>query len=205
MNAGHRFESPIAQFQENPLTRSWPEPAAVAALFRYCVKRFIDLCLANPRIWLTSDDLRSLLAQILREELPSHGLPASAVHLGYPVATILKQDTSKFRHNQPLDLVLVIPDTIHWDAHNKAEAVLTLAAAVRMGFDAQGGGREAISHLTLLKEKLPSIQCYLVVMGFQDSQENIEALKQAAAEADIVLLGDNYTGLAELISQEKLL
>ncbi len=206
MSAGHQFESPIAQFQENPFTRNWPEPAAVDALFRYCVKRFTDVCLADPRIWLTSDDLRSLLAQILREELPSHGLPAYAIHLGYSAALIPKPDATKpVRHNHSLDLVLLMPDTIHWDANNKAEAVLAVAAAVQMGFDAPGSGRENIARLAALKKKLPETLCYLVAVGFQDSEEAIEALKQTAAAANIVLLSANYTGLADLVRQDKLL
>jgi len=206
MNAVNQFDSPVAQFPENPFTRNWPEPVAVDALFRYCVKRFTDLCRSNPRLWLTSDDLRSLLAQILRDELPSHGLPAYAVHLGYPAVTEAKQDVGKQpKHNQLLDLVLVLPETIHWTTNNKSELMLSLAALVWLGFDIQVNEREDILRLAALKERMPHILCYLVVMGFQDPQEAVEELAKTAQDAGVVLLGDNYTGLPDNIRQEKLL
>lgn len=206
MSAVYRFESPVAQFPENPLTRSWPEPNAVDALFRYCVKRFIELCHADPRTWLTSDDLRSLLSQILREELPSHGLPACAVHLSYPGGTGTKlESTRQVRSNQALDLVLVVPDTIHWDANAKSEAALVLAAAIRLGHETSTNTLDDISHLAALKDKMPGLLVYLVVMGYQDEQETIEELTRACAEAGVTMLGDNYTRTGEIIRQDKLL
>ena len=205
MNVVNRFESSIVQFPENPFARNWPEPAAVDALFRYCVRRTMDVCLSNPRLWLTSDDLRSLLAQVLREELPSHGLPAYAVHLGYPFASDAKSDSKSPRHRQVLDLVLVLPETIQWEASNRQNAAIALAAAVKLGFDIQGADRELISRLAALRGKMPDILCYLVVMGFQDTQEAIDTLTRAAQEAGLTLLCDNYTGLADDIRQEKLL
>ncbi|MHB9034168.1 MAG: hypothetical protein ACYC6L_14105 [Anaerolineae bacterium] len=206
MSAVYRFESPIAQFPENPLTRNWPEPTAIDALFRYCVKRFIDICHADPRSWLTSDDLRSLLAQTLREELPSHGLPACSVHLSYPVGALSKPEAAKLsRSSQLLDLVLVVPDTIHWDANSKSEAALVLASTIHLGYEHTAAILDDIAYLAALRAKLPGLLVYLVVMGFQDEQETIDALNQACTDAGVTLLGDNYTRLGESVHQEKLL
>lgn len=204
MSVTNWYDSPVAQFQDNPLTKNWPEPAAIDALFRYCVRRFFSLCQADPRTWLTEADLHALLAQTLHEELPGHGLPSCAVHLGYSLAAPSKADGQK-KPGQPLDLVLVIPETIHWEADNKSEAALALIAAVKLGHEPVGVLREELTRLSATQEKLHGLPGYLVVMGFHDEQNAIDTISQAAREAGITYLGDNYTSLANPVTQAKLL
>ena len=67
-----------------------------------------------------------MLGQLLRDELPGHGLPAYAVHLGYSHSLLIKQEQShKHSHSAlAVDLVLVLPQTIHWSNDTRWDAEL---------------------------------------------------------------------------------
>lgn len=207
MSAVFRYDPSVAQFQDNPFTRDWPESAAIDALFRYCVGRFLALCRNDPRNWLTEGDLQTMLGQILRDELPSHGLPACAVHLGYThsIPTRQEQSSKHQRSTQAVDLVLVMPQTIQWTSDTKWDAELALVASIKRGHEHIGEIRDDLARLAAIREKSAGLLCYLVVMGYHDEANQIEAVEQAAQELDIAYLGDNYTSLAEPVRQEKLL
>lgn len=205
MSSANRFDSPVAQFMDNPLTRSWPEPAALDAFFRYCVRRFMDRCLAEPRAWLTQADLSGLLSEILREELPRHGMPAYAAHLDYVPAEQQRLETARLpRVGNPLDIVLVVPGTIQRDL-GKYDAALALGAVVRLGFTPFTSIKDDLTRLAAMQDKSHGVLFYLVVMGHQDNQPDIELATQEAAKLNIALLGENYTGLQEPVRQGRLL
>lgn len=207
MSAAFRYDSSIAQFQDNPFTRDWPESAAIDALFRYCVGRFLAFCCNDPRNWLTEGDLQAMLVQLLRDELPSHGLPACAVHLGYTHFIPIKQEQSNKhpRIAQAVDLVLVLPQTIHWTSETKWDAELAVIASIKRGHEHLGVIRDDLAKLAAIKERIAGLLCYLVVMGYHDEANQIEIVKQSAQELGIAYLGDNYTNLAAPVRQEKLL
>jgi hypothetical protein len=207
MGTAFRYDSSVAQFQENPFTRDWPEPASIDALFRYCVERFFAVCKSDPRSWLTEGDLQTLLGQLLREELPRHGLPACAVHVGFSLPTPVKQEQSgKHPRSAPaFDLVLVIPQTIHWVNDSRWEVELALIASVKRTYIHALENSEELVRMAGLREKNPGLLRYLVVMGYHDDVSLIEAVERAALAKDITYLGDNYTGLVTPVRQEKLL
>ena len=207
MSADFRYDSSVAQFQDNPFTRDWPASAAIDALFRYCVGRFLALCRNDPRNWLTEGDLQAMLGQLLRDELPSHGLPACAVHLGYTHSIPIKQEQSSKhpRTMQTADLVLVMPQTIHWTSETRWDAELAVIASIKRGHEHLGEIRDALAKLAAARERNVELLCYLVVMGYHDEPNQIEAVDQAAKELGIAYLGDNFTSLAAPVRQEKLL
>ena len=207
MSVAFRSDSSVAQFQEDPFTRDWPEAAAIDALFRYCVGRFLAICRNEPRNWLTKGDLLAILGQILRVELPSHGLPACAVHVGFTHSHPLKQELSgkHQRTTQVIDLVLVMPQTIHWVSETRWDAELAMIASIKRGHEHLGEIRNDLTRLAAIKGRIAGLLCYLVVMGYHDEPNQIELVIQAAHEQGIAYLGDNYTSLTTPVIQEKLL
>ncbi|NLV73617.1 MAG: hypothetical protein GXY52_02875 [Chloroflexi bacterium] len=197
------FETSVAQFTTSPFTRAWPEAVALDAFFRYCVKRFHDFCRANPRAWLTEADLQSLLAGILREELPRHGLPAHAVHQGYSVA--LRPEGAKTARSIVINISLLIPDTVQHQPEQRGLGVLSLAAAVRYGSGPSARLESSLQQLASLRSCYSQSLLYLVVMAYAEETAMGERAQQAAQAADITLLYDNYRGLAEPVQQERLL
>lgn len=207
MSTAFRYESSVAQFQENPFTRDWPESTAIDALFRYCVERFLSNCRSDPLSWLTENDLQVMLCQLLRDELPSHGLPECAVHVGYSHCILNKpeQPSKQLRGASTLDLVLVAPQSIHWTSEARWEAQLAAVASIKRGHAHLREIREDLQKLTAIKETNPGVLSYLIVMGYQDQPNQIEAVEHTAQELGITYLGDNYTRLIEPVRQEKLL
>jgi hypothetical protein len=207
MNTAFRYESSVAQFQENPFTREWPESTAIDALFRYCVERLLTYCRNAPLNWLTEGDLQALLCQILRDELPRHGLPACAVHLGYIHSTPIRQE-QPCKHQriiQMIDLVLVIPQTIRWTNETRWEAELSVIASIKRGHEHIAEIRDELIKLTAIKGGISGLMRYLVVMGYQDTANQIEQVKQSAQASGIAYIGDNYSSMTEPVTQEKLL
>ena len=82
---------------------------------------------------------------------------------------------------------------------------LSVIASIKRGHEPIGEIRDDLAKLAAIKARIAGLLCYLVVMGYHDEPNQVEAVEQAAKEFGISYLGDNYTSLAEPVRQEKLL
>lgn len=87
-----RFDSTIARFDPPPMTRSWPGPEGLRALFEACVHELPQHCRRHPLAWLSDADLASLLYAILAHQLPAHGLSPRCLHASLALPANLAPD-----------------------------------------------------------------------------------------------------------------
>lgn len=205
MSKGPRYDTPIARFADSTGNWAWPESSAIDALLRQATRQLFAICRADYRGWLSEGDLHAMLYTLLRQELPSHGLPACAVHLGYPCRLPTLGDAAKprSRRTRPVDLVMVVPQTIHLGRGRRWEGALAVAAEVKRGYERQREIKDDLAKLAAIRNTWPDILSYLIIMGYRNSQEDISAVERAAQAAGVTLLGDNYWGQPGTVNQSE--
>lgn len=198
--------SSIAQFKEPHEGSPWPAPRAIEGLLLECAEQLFMQCRADYRRWLSESDLQSLLYAILRRELPAHGIASCAVHTGYPVK--LPDDVIKRLKKRgkllPVDMVLVVPGTIHLLRGRRWEAQLKAVIEVKRGCERFREVKADLDKLAAIRERYPDVVPSMVLMGFRNSQEDLSAVIHAAEGLDIPLLCDNYWGRDARIDQHEL-
>jgi hypothetical protein len=199
--------SSIAQFKEPREGIPWPAPRAIERLLLDCAEQLFTQCRADFRRWLSESDLQSLLYTIVRRELPAHGIASCAVHTGYPIK--LPEEVIKRLKKRgkllPVDLVLVVPGTIHLLRGRRWEAQLAAVIEVKRGCERYREVRADLDKLAAIREHYPDVLPSMVLMGFRNSQEDLAAISHTAADLDIPLLYDNYWSRDERIDQNELI
>ena len=200
------FDSSIAQFDESLELAAWPEARAIDALFRECARLLFTSCRADYRAWLSEPDLQSMLFAILRRELPAHGLPACAVHAGYPCRLPAERISESGGRSRTIrmDVIVVVPRTIHRLRGRRWEGELSVAAKVKRGYERLREISRDLAKLAAIRAAFPKAQTYMIVMGYHGRHEHIAAADRAAKALDVTLLHDNYWGQVERIDQPEL-
>jgi hypothetical protein len=184
----------------------WPEPAAVDGLIREAARLLFALCRADSRAWLSEGDLQAMYYGLLRRELAAHGLPACAVHAGYPVKITEERlrDLGKRGRMLRVDAVLMAPQTIHPVRGRRWEGQLAAAIEIKRGFERWRGIRAALGQQAAIREAQPAVQPYMLLMGYHSRAEHMAAVERAAQALAIPLLQDNIWGLPGSVRQNEL-
>jgi hypothetical protein len=211
MSDPEHLESAIAHFRTLPETEWWPQAEALDALIREAARLLFALCRADQRAWLSEGDLQGMLYAIFQRELPAHGLPASAVHASYPFQLTQKPTVQlgqkrppRERRTRPVDLVLVVPQTIHTVRGRRWAGEMVAAIELKRGYKRHREIREDLQKLAAIHESWPQIQPYMLIMGYRNSQEDIAAVNRMALQAGVTLLGDNYWAQPGQVAQLEL-
>lgn len=206
MSDSDQHDSSVARFRNPPETGRWPHPPVVDALIRECSRILFAQCRADFRAWLSESDLQSMLYAILRRELPAHGLPARAVHVGFRCRLSPEQASRLERKGNtlPVDLILAVPHTIRILRGRRWEAGVAVVAQVKRGYERQREIRDDLAKLAVLRQAWPDAQAYMIIMGYRSKQEDIGAVQRATQAAGIPLLNDNYWESQKSISQREL-
>ncbi|MFH1084576.1 MAG: hypothetical protein V1772_02265 [Chloroflexota bacterium] len=181
-------------------SRAWPPPAALDAVLRACVRILFDECQRDPRLWLSEGDLQGILYAILVQELPSHGIPPTAVHAGYAcrLGHEARERLGRKRALLAADLALVIPSTIRLLPKRRWEADLAAALEVKRGCERLGELRADLEKLAAIRQAQSGAQAYMILMGHRSRPEDLAAVARVAEGLGIPLLCDNYWGASEI-------
>gem|GEM_PF-1885940 len=217
MSDPEHLESAIAHFRSLPDTEWWPQAEALDALIREAARLLFALCRADQRAWLSESDLQGMLYAILQRELPSHGLPTSAIHASYPFQLPHKPTAqvgqkraaperrpARERRTLPVDLVLVVPQTIHTVRGRRWAGEMVAAIELKRGYKRHREIKDDLQKLAVIRETWPQIQPYLLVMGYHSRQEDMAAVNRMALQAGVTLLGDNYWAQPGQVAQLEL-
>jgi hypothetical protein len=200
------FVSSVARFESAPEVGAWPAPQAVDALLREAARLLFALCRADHRAWFSEADLQCLYYTILRRELPAHGLPACAVHADYACKLPTEQSLKLGKQGpwQVVDLILVIPHTIHRVRGRRWAGELAAALEIKRGHERLREIKDDLAKLALLREAWPNVLVYMIIMGYHSKPEDVAAVERAARAFNVPLLSDNTWGVAEKAAQPEL-
>jgi hypothetical protein len=200
------LDSAIARFSEAMEADVWSDPSTLNSLIRGCAERLFALCRADARGWLSEGDLQSMFYAILRRELPQRGLPACAVHAGYPcrIPGHHIRELGKRSRKLPVDLGLVVPQSIHIIGRRQWEGQIVAAIEVKRCHERLREIKADLAKLATIRAAWPEVQVFMLVMGYHSDLEDIAAVERTAATMNIPLLQDNYLGRPEHLDQQEL-
>ena len=184
----------------------WPDAETIDGLIREAARMLFALCRADSRAWLSEGDLQAMYYGLLRRELSARGLPGCAVHAGYTVRITEERlrELGKRGRMLRVDAVLVTPDTIHQGRGRRWEGELAAAIEIKRGFERWREIRADLAKLHAIRQAWPTVQPYMLLMGYHSRPEQVAAVERAAQALEIPLLQDNFWGHAGSIRQSEL-
>jgi len=184
----------------------WPSVMGLDALVRECSRLLFELCQKDYRPWLSESDLQSLYYMILHREFPVHGVSYSAIHTNYAcyLPDEYRQRLGIRSRRLPVDLALVIPQSIHILRGRHWDADLSVAIEVKRGFERFREVRADLTKLATIRAAWPQVQVYMLIMGYHSQQEDIGSVIKVANDLDVPLLQSNYWGQDAKVDQPEL-
>ena len=148
-----RYGSSIARFRGQDIV-AWPGGRAIDALLRECARLLFRECQADYRTWLSEADLQCIFYAILRRELPAHGIPARAAHAAYPfkMPTLQSEKLGKRDRTLPVDMILVVPDTVHIVRGRRWTGDIAAALELKRGFERRREIRGDLANLAAIHD-----------------------------------------------------
>jgi len=203
---GKHLDSAIARFIDSAGDDVWSDTSFLDTLIRICAERLFAICRADARGWLSEGDLQSMFYAILRRELPQRGMPACAVHAGYPcrIPGHHIRELGKRSRNLRVDLGIVVPHTIRILRRRQWEGQLVAAIEVKRCHERLREIKSDLDKLAAIRTAWPDVRVYMLVMGYHSDLEDIAAVERTAAAMDIPLLQDNYLGRSDHVDQGEL-
>ncbi|MHB0857904.1 MAG: hypothetical protein ACYC5M_10075 [Anaerolineae bacterium] len=170
-------------------------PQAVEALLRNAAAQLFSRCRSDRHLWLSEPDLQCLLYAILQQELAARGISGAALHADY-ACRVPPSDTAPRRgRTLPVDLILVLPETIHPLRSRRWSAQALAVVEVKRGFERHREIREDLAKLVTVRKAWLDVLACLVVMGYRNRLEDIAAVERSAEAGGVLLLGDNDWGV----------
>ncbi|MGI6380900.1 MAG: hypothetical protein ACOX2R_09050 [Anaerolineae bacterium] len=185
-----RFDSTIARFDPPPMTRSWPGPEGLRALFEASVHEMLQHCRRHPLAWLSDADLASLLYAILAHQLPAHGLSRCCLHAGLALPTSPTPDARYRARHMVVDIALLHPDTVRVHKAGGWEGSVELFAIARRGYGEVGKLKGVLEGLAAVARGHPEAASYLIVVGYGEDSRARDEVARLALQRGVPLLGE---------------
>ena len=191
--------SSIAAFGNMPELPGWPERRVVDVLIRESIERLFEICRQDPRAWLSQTDLQCLLFSVLRQDLPQHGIAASAVHSQIQVALPPFPQAKGAKHPRSFraDVALLVPHSLNpsnAEANAETAAVIQVSRTFKVETD--------LESLTRLVQSQGAPLVYLVIVAYKELESDATRVRQLSQKHKIPAMVLNYWGKGQEVSRQ---